>query len=372
MELNRPPELTFAEADPAMIEINIMMTVEKLLGRTLARADPLRLFLMGVEAIIVQQRLLIDSVAKQNLLAYATGAALDHIGALVGTERLPARAATVSLKLSLAEQRASATVIPKGTRATAGDGVLFALDADAVIPAGETHITVGATCTEIGARGNGYAPGEIKNIADPVPFLSSVVNVTKSEGGAAIESDEDYRERIHEAPERFSSAGPSGAYAYHAKQASALIIDVSVESPRPGEVVVRPLLAGGALPGHEILETVAAALNDRRVRPLTDKVAVEAPSPVHYDIELVYYVARSEAANAAQIQAAAKRAADDFVLWQKSKLGRDINPTELYYRLRAAGVKRAEIAKPRYTQVSGAQVAVVEHVAVNFGGIEDD
>lgn len=248
MELKKLPDITFAESDPAAVEQKILTTVEALLGRKLARADPLRIFLMGIEALMIQQRILIDEAAKQGLLAYATGGNLDHIGVLVGTDQLSASAATVTLEFSLNEARETGTVIPEGTRATAGDGVMFATDRTAVIIAGTTSITAPATCTETGTAGNDYASGEIIRLVDPVPFVVSVTTITKSAGGSETESDDAYRLRIQEAPEQFSTAGPTGAYEYHAKRANSLIVDVSVDSPSPGEVVVRPLLKDGGTP----------------------------------------------------------------------------------------------------------------------------
>ena len=62
----------------------------------------------------------------------------------------------------------------------------------------------------------------------------------------------------------------------------------------------------------------------------------------------------------------------DFALWQKTKLGRDINPTELYYRLRAAGVKRAAITSPVYTEITREQVAIAKDIHTTFEGMEDD
>lgn len=372
MGLKNLKELTFAAADPAEMEVNVLTTVEALLKRKLARADPLRLFLLGVEALLIQQRLLIDHSAKMNLLAYAEGDFLDHIGVLVGAKRLKASAATVTLKLSLSAAREQATDIPKGSRATAGDNVYFALDDNAIIPAGALSVTTRATCTQSGRIGNDYLPGEINKIVDPAPFWAAVESTTKSEGGADVENDESYRERIRIAPESFSCAGPSGAYAYHAKSASALIADVAVTSPVPGEVVVYPLLKGGAIPGEEVLTLVSEKLNDRRVRPLTDKVTVKAPEAVSYDISLTYYIARANATEATAIQAAAEKAVQDYAAWQKEKLGRDINPTELYYRLRAAGVKRAEITAPVFKETTAEQVTTVGNVTATFGGLEDD
>ena len=372
MELKKLPKLTFAESDPEAVDAKILTTVEALLGRKMARADPLRLFLRGIEALMVQQRLLIDEAAKQGLLAYATGNNLDHIGVLVGTDRLQADAATVTMQMTLSAVRETSTVIPKGTRFTAGDGVYFALDEDTVIVAGQTSAEAQATCTVAGASGNGYSAGEISKIVDYTPFLASAVNTTTSAGGADVEEDDAYRARIHQAPEKFSTTGPTGAYEYHAKQASALIADVSVTSPSPGCVDVLPLLKGGAIPGEEILEKVAEHLNDRKIRPLTDKVTVKAPEAVDYDITVSYWIDREDATDADAIAKAAEAAVQDFALWQKTKLGRDINPTELYYRLRAAGVKRAAITSPVYTEITREQVAIAKDIHTTFEGMEDD
>ena len=372
MKLRDLPRLSFAERSPALIESNLVKTVEGLLERKLARADPLRLVLLGVEATIIQQRELIDQSAKMNLLAYAEGDNLDHLGALVGTERIGASSAHTTLNLVLSAPRETATVIPRGIRVTAGDGIMFALDEAVIIPKGAVSALGTATCTVTGMIGNGYAAGELKTIVDHVPFLMSATNTTKSEGGADVEDDESYRERIHEAPEKFSTAGPTLAYEYHAKAASAIISDVSVDSPAPGEVDVYPLLKGGVIPGEEVLTLVREKLNDRRIRPLTDKVSVKVPESVKYDIEARYYIDRRDATEAAAIQTRAENAVQEFIAWQKEKLGRDINPTELYYRLRAAGVKRAEIKSPVFKKTEKNQVAIADHVKVTFGGLEDE
>lgn len=372
MGLKNLENLKFVDANPEEMEIHILEIVEGLLKRKLARADPLRLFLLGVEALLIQQRLLFDQMAKMNLLACSKGSYLDHIGALVGTERLPAAPATATMKLTLSAAREQAVIIPKGARITAGDNIYFALNENAIIPAGELFVTATATCTENGERGNGYLPGEISRIVDPVPFWASAENTTESEGGADVEDDDAYRERIHEAPEKFSTAGPTLAYEYHAKTASTLISDVSVDSPAPGEVDVYPLLKGGVLPGEETLTLVREKLNDRRIRPLTDKVSVKVPESVKYDIEARYYIDRRDATEAAAIQARAENAVQEFIAWQKEKLGRDINPTELYYRLRAAGVKRVDIKSPVFRKTEKNQVAIADHVKVTFGGLEDE
>lgn len=369
--LSSLPEITFAEKSAQVIESGIITTYEALTERTLYPGDPVRLFLETIAAIIVQQRTLIDYAAKQNLLAYSAGDYLDHIGVLVGTTRINASAAITTLRFTLSAAQASVVTIPAGTRAATEDGLTFATDVAATILAGSTFADIAATCTDVGTTGNELAAGQVNKMVDLIAYVASVANTTTSEGGAAIEGDDDYRERIHLAPESFSVAGPTGAYEYWAKTASSLIVDVSVISPTPGVVEIRPLLSGGAIPGTEILEAVDAVVNDVNIRPLTDQVTVLAPTAASYDVALTYYIASSNAALASSIQTAVNAAIAAYVLWQKSKLGRDINPSELIARIMAAGAKRVAVTTPVYTAVGVSSVAVAGTVTATYGGLEN-
>ena len=372
MELKDLPKLTFADADVDTLLDNALVIVRGLLKREISRADPLMLFIKSFLAIIVQQRLLIDTLAKQNLLAYSTGDALEHLGVLVGVERLPAESATCTVEVTLSAARQRATTIMKGTRVNAGDNVNFALDESIVFASGETSATVKATCLEVGEVGNGYAVGELKNIVDPQPFLASIVNITESTGGADIEDDDSLRMRIHEAPEKFSNAGSKGAYEYWAKTASNLISDVYVISEDPGEVSVYVLLEGGEIPNEEMLNLVAEVLNDKSIRPLTDLVHVKPPKIQYYDVEVRYYISRSDAISAVTIQQRCESAVDEYIAWQKKKLGRDIHPTELMYLIRAAGAKRAVVLAPEFAEIAANVVALAQNISVSYGGIEED
>ena len=90
--------------------------------------------------MIVQQRSLIDYAAKQNLLAYAEGDFLDHIGAMLGVMRLEASNAMTTLKFTLSEPRLSAVIIPEGIRASPGGGtILFATTESVEIPAARSQ-----------------------------------------------------------------------------------------------------------------------------------------------------------------------------------------------------------------------------------------
>ena len=371
MELANLPEIEFAAKSAANIEAAVITMYETISGRTLAAGDPVRLFLESVAAIIVQQRALIDYTGKQNLLAYAAGDNLEHIGALVGVERLSASTATTTLRFALSIAQPQSVIIPAGTRASPGNDILFATTETVAIAAGQTTVDVGAACTQTGATGNGYLPGQISKIIVPIQWVASVTNITASEGGGSVESDDSYRVRIQQAPEKFSVAGPDGAYVYHALQASSLITDVSVQSPSPGVVEIRPLLTNGVIPGQEILDLVMEACSNRSVRPLTDHVQVLAPVAVPYAVDVTYWIDASDSTNAAAIQSAVEAAVSNWVLWQKSKIGRDINPSELTARMVQAGAKRVQITSPAFTALDLTQVGIASSQSVLLGGLEN-
>lgn len=371
MKLKDVSPITFAAADPETIDVEVVATVEKLLGRKLERADPLRIFLRAVELLLIQQRLLIDHVAKQNLLAFAEGEFLERLGDLVGVERLPATAAWTTIEVTLSTSREQVTTIRQGTRFTADDEIYFALDEPLIFLAGETVKTARATCLVTGETGNGYATGEISNVVDPQPFLQSARNVTTSAGGSDIESDDNLRERIHEAPEAYSCAGSEGAYQFHTKSVSALISDVAVDSETPGTVQIYPLLKGGQLPTQEILDAVDAYLSKNTVRPLTDQLTIRVPTIHEYTIDLTYWISRENVTAAAEIQAAAETAVQDYVEWQRSKLGRDLNPSRLIHMLLTAGVKRVDVRSPKFAVTDKFTCAIPSSVTATFAGLED-
>ena len=371
MNLKDLPDITFVDADAATVEAKIINEYERITERTLAKGDPVRLFLLTIANIIILLKNDINETGKQNLLRYAEKEKLDHLGALVGLERLPATPAVTTMRITLSETMGTNVTVDAGTRFTADGQIFFTLDDTLVIPAGSLYGDGSATCTEKGVVGNDYVAGQIKTLVDPVPYVDNVANLTKSEGGAEIEEDESYREAIHMAPESFSVAGPEGAYIFYAKRSSSLISDVAVTSPDPGEVEVRVLLNNGQLPGEEMLEIVSETLNDRSIRPLTDHVSVLAPTVVNYDVDLTYYIDTANAAQESVIRTNVEAAVAEFVSWTKGKIGRDINPSELIRKIVAAGAKRAEVRSPTFTVLDDSQVGIAETVTVQYGGRED-
>lgn len=367
------PAVSFAPLDPAENEKNILGHYERITGTTLYPGDPVRLFLESVAMDITILCRLVDMAGKQNLLAFASGAHLDHLGALMATERLPAASARCPLRFELAEALPFAVFIPRGTRAGTQDRRLtFATDAAATIPASSTSVDVTATATTAGTDGNGLVAGQVCLLIDPVAYVARVTNTAMTMGGSDVERDERYRERIHLAPESFTCAGPEGSYRFHALRVSPDIAEVAVWSPKPGHVDVRPVMTGGELPDAATLEAVRAALSAEDVRPLTDTVTVAAPELVPYRVKGGWYLRRTDSALAGNIRAAVDAVVEQYRLWQRSAPGRDINPTRLIALVERAGAKRVELAEPEFTPLKGWQLARESEVSLRFLGIEDE
>ena len=86
----------------------------------------------------------------------------------------------------------------------------FLTDATVVLYAGSLYVEVSATAESGGTDYNDIAIGEISQIVDvsDVPLIDYVTNTEATAGGGDREDDEAYRERIREAENRLSTAGP--------------------------------------------------------------------------------------------------------------------------------------------------------------------
>lgn len=347
----------------------------ELTGRELVmkEADPIRLIAYADCLLLYQVVQYADRAGKMALLKYSYGDYLENIGALKGIERLQGAAAITKLRFTLSMQRSNVVIIPAGTRVTAGDNTYFETVDILEISAGELSGEVNAVCREMGIKGNGYQIGELKILVDPIPYVDKVENLTVSEGGADLESDENLAERIYLAPSSWSTAGPDDAYKYWVMTFDAAITDVRVESEVPGIVEIYFILEGGQLPDEAMTEALTVYLRDENVRPLTDQVVVQAPEVQEYDIKLSYYINESDRMKAAFIQERVNAAVQEFVAWQKEKIGRDINPDQLRKLVISAGAKRVDVESPAFQHLPRSSIAVFSgNGEVIYEGVEDD
>ncbi len=131
-----------------------------------------------------------------------------------------------------------------------------------------------------------------------------------------------------------------------------------------GCVKIVPICAGGELPDENVLADVLAACTADDVKPLTDRVTVEAPTVEPYDIELTYYTTKLNEAEVVKNVEGANGAIDRYIFWQGASLSRDINPDELRnliynpnWGAGLIGATRVEIVKPEYKELSSTTLA---------------
>lgn len=297
---------------------------------------------------------------------------LDHMGEEMSTERLPATSSKTIMAFLLEEDRVDSLLIPAGTRFLVGEDIYFETNVMQLIPQGTHLFSVGAVCTQTGDVGNGFLPGEITILVEPLPYVKSVQNTTMSVGGADEENDDAYAERIRLAPESFSVAGPDGAYIYWAKSASQEVVDVEVDSSLPGVVDVRILMSNGRLPEPEEIEQVESILMDRKVRPLTDLVNVSGPTIVNYTSTVDFWIAESSAAVSLIIEDQVNQAYQEYLIWQRTKMGRDVDFSELIARLKQAGASRVSVNAPMFLDVKRIEVAKEIEATIVYRGLAND
>ena len=185
-----------------------------------------------------------------------------------------------------------------------------------------------------------------------------------------MEADIDFRRRIQLSFEGFSTAGPEGAYIFHALSASADVKDASAISPNPGEVLVSVLsrIADGAAT-PEMIAAVDATLSDEEVRPLTDMVTVQSATIVTYQITADLYFFRGP--DSGPVMQQAQKAAEAYAK-EQHRLGADITLSGIYAALHQPGVQRVELTSPAATIViDETSAAFCTAITLNNGGIDE-
>uniref|UniRef100_UPI000A6C4A4D baseplate J/gp47 family protein n=1 Tax=Salmonella enterica TaxID=28901 RepID=UPI000A6C4A4D len=142
-------------------------------------------------------------------------------------------------------------------------------------------------------------------------------------------------------------------------------------TPAAGTVEIRCLLKNGDIPSDELLEQIGNVLSATNIRPFTDHVIPKKPDKVDYDISIKYWISTDDKSRATLIQSEVHKALEEYKLWQRSVMGRDINPDEIISRFKNAGAKRLEITSPVFTVISEIQAARERNIECTYEGLED-
>lgn len=293
-------DLYFSEVDAGRVVKDVLEELENGVSEPLYPGDERRIFGEALAQVIVAVYNSVNDACRQKMLRYARGEVLDALGENRDTERLDPTYATVTLRFGVEETLPGNVVIPAGIRVT-GDFVhYFVTDATVVLYAGSEKIEVTATAEGGGKDYNDIPPGTLSNIVDvsEIPLIDYVTNITATEGGGDREGDEAYRERIREAENRLSTAGPAKAYKFWALSADPKVTDAVVESEK--ETITRTLhtYAGHAFQGG------ANLLPDTLVVYLPDgsKATVETDYTAEYSDELLTLTLSGALASASTVK----------------------------------------------------------------------
>lgn len=225
-------ELNFVETDAKVIHDTIIEELENGVNGPLYPGDERRIFGDALAQVVFAWLNKVNDGCRQKALRYARGEVLDDLGETRDVYRLDPTSATTTLRFGVSEPMASNIIIPEGLRVSSDFVRYFLTDSTVVLYAGATYVEVTATAEKGGAEYNDIDIGKISNIVDvsDVPMIDYVTNTTPTEGGGDREDDEAYRERIREAENKLSTAGPAKAYKFFAMSANPLVTDAVVIS----------------------------------------------------------------------------------------------------------------------------------------------
>lgn len=371
----------FIPTDPDEIIARMTVRYEEMTGVTVQPGSPEMMYVRWAASVVIQERILANYAANQNIPSRAEGENLDALAELFYTlERPQAKAATCTMRFTISEPQAFAVLIPGGTRVTdASNTLAWETVEDIYVNAGDTYADAGIQCQTTGTAGNGYVAGQINTIVDLFAYFQSCANLNESDGGADAATDEEFYELLRLSMDAYSTAGGRGGYIYFARQASTGIADVIAASPTPGVVKLYVLMDDGTPATEEMKERVLAACSADDVRPMTDFVSVEDPESVDYHVHFTYYIQEDAAISAEALEAAVRDKVAQYTAWQCEKLGRDINPSRLISMLMETGIKRVEIIEPVFTALRDGSDKTVPQLAhldgtpkIINGGYEDE
>lgn len=161
---------------------------------------------------------------------------------------------------------------------------------------------------------------------------------------AVMEDNDAYRLRIQEAPDGLSVAGPKASYEFHARSSDGRVKDASATSPAPASVTVT-VLANDAtgIASADLLATVARALNAEEVRPLGDRLTVQAAQVIDYQIEATLFIGVGPEV---PILLDAARANALRVSQPRRPLGHSIYRSACSAAVHVEGVRKVALTKP--------------------------
>jgi phage-related baseplate assembly protein len=184
------------------------------------------------------------------------------------------------------------------------------------------------------------------------------------------EDNTNLRLRAQRAWEGLSVAGPRGAYKFHALSADGRVADAEAISPSPAVAVVTVLSTeGDGTASPELLAIVEAALSAEDIRPVGDRLTVQAAEIIDYLIDATLYLYPGPEQE--PILEAAAASLQRFITAQR-RIGRDIRISAIHAALHVEGVQRVELTQPPADVIiDDTQAAHCTATSIAIGGSDE-
>lgn len=325
-------ELHYLTYDPDAIMEDMMQAYSDAGGDLLYAGDEKEMLLRAVQQVMVQAFAGIDNAMRMDTLRYAVRDYLDIYGEKRNCIRIPAQAATATVKFTL-EATGVTDTLAAGTALTADGSVIYTTTEDLTLGGIAEELTVEVVCTQEGSVGNGLIAGTQMQAIVPIDGVTAIQCTVSASGGQDEETDDAYRERIRTYGLASVTTGPQYQYESVAKSVSSEIIDARAINLGDGQVGVY-IIPASDTGLSALIDAVEAALSDITIRPLTDQVTVQAATAVTYTLNVEYSYDGSVS------QSLFSDAVSEYKSWQEQTIGRAFNPDKLAALLYQAGATR--------------------------------
>lgn len=356
------------KGDPQEIYKDAIVFHEEITGTKLTPADEKAHIYSTISVLLGDILYGANDIALQNYTAFARGERLDMKAKIFGTraKRLEASYAKVIMKCSISQIVNRIVYIKKGTRFIHGENIFISLEEGRINP-GEIETNILAQAEKPGDIGEILA-GEITQIVDRYDYYESCINPQDVSNGGNEENDDNYRVRLEELPESFTSAGSEGSYIYWTKQVSSEVTQVKIEAPSPNVLDIYVYGKGKKISDEE-KEAIKTYLTEKDRLPLNDLVNIKDPIFNQINLEIDYYLYSYETRPSDEIKKSLLLKLNDY--FNSLKIGEGFNPQDVIQILKNDGIKRCDIKSLLITsETTKISLIICNSITLNYMGAE--
>ena len=357
-------DLVLIESNAKEMLDDALIFHEEITGEKLPVGSEITFVYSTVAAMLSQTKAEMNQVALGNYLKFAKGSRLDLKGDLFGSrgDRLGANRARTTMRCHISSVIEREVIIPVGSRFSKGE-LIFKNEKIGIIESGSLFADIPVVAEKEGELDE-ILIGEIKTSIDRYDYFQNCENITPVTGGADIEDDERYRERIREIPESFTTAGSEYSYIFGVKKASSLVEQVAIHSPIPN--IINIYVVGEDIEKLSIEEKtkILSEVNSIKIRPLGDKVNILDPTFVNYDIDVEYTTYDDFIITKSVLE-------DNIIKKLKSftsnfKIGEDLNIQDIIKIFKDGGVKRVNLKLLEDIKISELEIAKCNSISIKY------